>query len=601
MTHIQTQLEQICLTIRNSSGFISNSYVSDDGTDVVMPEILLNLLGDRNESSGTNFNNGIIQDICDNILMMEKSPTANSSPLMIRTLVKYIYPVLLVFGLFGNFISLLAMTRIYSRRKNYLKFSLSLATLALTDLIVLLIGCLREYLDDVFSLSIRSTSNLSCKLIFFGCYLFSCFSAYLHGYIAIERWLAITDPIKSMSRTTFHSNKLALGIIFAICVLFNLPLLWFPSVQTAIQLDESSALGVRTVDDCQVTHDLILFLIDSVFYCLIPILVTILFSTLTLMKLIRSKSIFHKSDSLESHKTRKDSVKNAQQDAATTNASAKKNSPNSVLLAPASANAIMGSFEKRASSIIRKNSGDCIGRVRFFNRNSNEPNNTSNANNTAYEENKSLNEEAAHSSGNNMSTNNASTPAAVNKTRDGGAGAGSSFKSFNDSMRMKGGARLEIYKNSRKAKNSSNLKITIMLMALPVSYLVTTFPIFFIIIRGLLISRFDLSSGNTKMSNAYEVGKIFMYVNNSINILFYILFGKNLRKDFIAILPCTCLYDRCCSKPEKDEINNTNNHQAAMMMNYRNNSVRRAHTFNNLNVSVIKDANSRRDMSACYN
>ena len=28
-----------------------------------------------------------------------------------------------------------------------------------------------------------------------------------------------------------------------------------------------------------------------------------------------------------------------------------------------------------------------------------------------------------------------------------------------------------------------------------------------------------------------------MYFNNSINILFYILFGKNLRKDFIQIIP----------------------------------------------------------------
>jgi hypothetical protein len=250
----QNQLEEMCSSLRsaqqqhNLTNFVMSSEEQAAASDVA--ELFRNL---NHTGASDSSNHNIVLEICATLGEIHTaSPTATTSAYLTRALVTYVYPALLVFGLFGNLVSFLAMARIYSRRKNYLKFSLSLATLALADLLVLLIGCLREYLDDVLGLSIRASSSLSCKLVFFACYLFSCFSAYLHGYIAIERWMAISDPIKSKSRSNFHSNKLALGLIFLLCVLFNLPLLYFPELQAAIQLDSTSKLGVRTVDDCQV-------------------------------------------------------------------------------------------------------------------------------------------------------------------------------------------------------------------------------------------------------------------------------------------------------------------------------------------------------------
>lgn len=77
-------------------------------------------------------------------------------------------------------------------------------------------------------------------------------------------------------------------------------------------------------------------------------------------------------------------------------------------------------------------------------------------------------------------------------------------------------------------------------MALPISYLVTTFPIFLMAIHGCLLMR-DPSNLYAYKNQAhfhfvYTLAKFFMYLNNSIHILFYILFGKNLRKDFLALL-----------------------------------------------------------------
>ena len=81
-------------------------------------------------------------------------------------------------------------------------------------------------------------------------------------------------------------------------------------------------------------------------------------------------------------------------------------------------------------------------------------------------------------------------------------------------------------------------------MALPICYLITSFPIFVFMIQGFFIQ----SSQKEKifyLNAAYCIGTILMYVNNSINILFYIVFGKTLRNDFIKILPIThCIKEK---------------------------------------------------------
>ena len=74
------------------------------------------------------------------------------------------------------------------------------------------------------------------------------------------------------------------------------------------------------------------------------------------------------------------------------------------------------------------------------------------------------------------------------------------------------------------SNSASNLKLTMMLMSLPICYLITNFPIFI-----LLIAQFY-----NQKTNDYRlelvIAKVLMYTNNSINILFYIFLGKNFKK-----------------------------------------------------------------------
>ena len=219
-----------------------------------------------------------------------------------QNLIKFIYPILLLFGICGNLISFFVMIRIYKRGKNFQKFSLSLAALSIADLGILLFGCALEYLEDFIGLQIRSSHEFVCKFFFFICYLFSSFSGFLHAYIAAERWLAVTNPFKSKSSCTFRLNQILIILIFIVCALFNMPLLWFSTLNEKIIVDKSSTLGVQIIKECEVSEisyqfQILLTLIDSLFYCLVPFFITSGFSLLTLINLIKMKSFDEKQKS----------------------------------------------------------------------------------------------------------------------------------------------------------------------------------------------------------------------------------------------------------------------------------------------------------------
>jgi hypothetical protein len=67
-------------------------------------------------------------------------------------------------------------------------------------------------------------------------------------------------------------------------------------------------------------------------------------------------------------------------------------------------------------------------------------------------------------------------------------------------------------------------------MSLPISYIITNFPIFFTIILQFIPKNESHLDENEK--EQHTIAKVLMYINNSINILFYIFLGQNFRKQF---------------------------------------------------------------------
>lgn len=160
--------------------------------------------------------------------------------LIAYNLVKYVYPIILLFGIVGNFVSFLAMLNKYKQSKfhksSYFTFSFCLMILCLADFGMLVVGCLSVYLEQIHSHVIpsmlhRSSSLLACKAFRFACYLLSSFVSYLHAYIAIDRWYAVARPIKHKQKwqKSMRQSQRHLFALFVFCFVICLPFLYFPT------------------------------------------------------------------------------------------------------------------------------------------------------------------------------------------------------------------------------------------------------------------------------------------------------------------------------------------------------------------------------------
>ena len=90
---------------------------------------------------------------------------------------------------------------------------------------------------------------------------------------------------------------------------------------------------------------------------------------------------------------------------------------------------------------------------------------------------------------------------------------------------------------SIKTDRMSKLKLTLMIMTFPLSYLVTTLPVFVILSLKILTTYLKVEIA-TKFDSEFVIAKTLMYANNSFNILFFILLGKTLRKEMIQLFAC---------------------------------------------------------------
>ncbi len=93
----------------------------------------------------------------------------------------------------------------------------------------------------------------------------------------------------------------------------------------------------------------------------------------------------------------------------------------------------------------------------------------------------------------------------------------------------------KVIRSKNTKKKASKLKLTFMLMMFSVSYLITTLPVFVIIImRAFMI--YVKKNDEIDFDTEFAIAKTLMFTNNSFNILFLILFGKTLRRDMLDLL-----------------------------------------------------------------
>ena len=372
-------------------------------------------------------------------VLNQNKTTKNKQKSINFSIIKYIYPIILTVGIIGNILSIILLIKTYKRKKYSCKFLINLIVLSIADLSVLIFGCFREYSDNVLEWKLRSMNIYSCKMIYFCCYLFSCLSSYIHAYISYERWYAIVNPIKS--KINRLNNKIYILALFILSIWISLPFAYHSQIKEFAAYNKKKLNETKLVRECVIsepnhTSEIVLAVIDFIFYCLLPFLVASTFSISSLVHLFSGDKKQTEVLLLESRR-RFASYRRA-------NSSVSQSSPNILEVSQNKRQSNDELFYRVKSRYLRSSEMFILNINQWY-----------------------------------------------------------------------------------------NLKLSIMLLALPVNYLITTLPVFIMIVLQFLpLGDNSPNRYKTEMS----IARTFMYVNNSINIFLYVLMGKSLRKDVFEVV-----------------------------------------------------------------
>lgn len=201
-------------------------------------------------------------------------------------LIKYLYPVIFSLGLLANAVSFVLMIKVHNKRV-YKIFPLTLAILCLSDCFILIFDCLREYLD-IYDIYLMPNSVYSCKITVFICYLFYSFSSYLYAFISAMRCEAVRDPIKYKQEFSKENQK-RIWLIFSICFIINIPFLFYSILQKSYGQIKPGGERIVLKIKCQIYQDSYsqLMILDAIFFYIIPFILILFFSMLTLLRLMK--------------------------------------------------------------------------------------------------------------------------------------------------------------------------------------------------------------------------------------------------------------------------------------------------------------------------
>ncbi|CAF1625594.1 unnamed protein product, partial [Didymodactylos carnosus] len=146
------------------------------------------------------------------------SNTTTSFQQTVNILKLYIYPIIILCGTIGNFLSFLIMCR--NVKKGY-PSSLYLTILALADFLFLLFNSLPEWLGTLYKIDFKLTSQTMCRLIPHLVYLTSHLSAGLVVTVTVERYIAVKYPLIAHKLNTIRNTKFVILILIIILFLLD--------------------------------------------------------------------------------------------------------------------------------------------------------------------------------------------------------------------------------------------------------------------------------------------------------------------------------------------------------------------------------------------
>ena len=221
---------------------------------------------------------------------------AHSSVLIAAYIHRYIYPLFILIGIFGNTLSCLIML-INVRRTGGYPASLYLTLLAFVDCLFLLVSALPDWIAHLrYQLDIKILSDFLCRFVYWFGHFSTHLSAGLVVGVTVERFIAVQYPLIAHKINTVARTRIALLIlVMFFCVLDSRVLFLVGHFSESVYIVRTckDALAVdferQDMPRCDFTanhHGQTWVYVDFAVYALIPFLMIVTLNSLIIRRLL---------------------------------------------------------------------------------------------------------------------------------------------------------------------------------------------------------------------------------------------------------------------------------------------------------------------------
>lgn len=204
---------------------------------------------------------------------------------ILKYLLLYIPPILLILGTVGNILSFIILMR-----RSMRKFStyIYLAILSITDTLVLYIGLLRLWIGELNGFDVKNQADWICKLISVAGYTVSDYSVWLIIAVTVERYVAVCYPLHASMMCNLRRAITVMTSLLIILFFINSHFFWTVHIkQYKIQDEiiyncEGAPKYVRLVDDVWPW-------VDAILYSFLPFVIIMVLNGLIIRQVVRAR------------------------------------------------------------------------------------------------------------------------------------------------------------------------------------------------------------------------------------------------------------------------------------------------------------------------
>ena len=194
-------------------------------------------------------------------------------------------PITIVIGTIGNILAIVVLSRKEMRKSTT---SMYLNILAVSDIFVLYLGLLRNFIHKIYDVDVRDHSEPVCKLHIFLVYFTSHFSHWVLVAVAVERFIAVWFPFKAKILCTRRNGLFALLLLAAILLAADGHFLLTHGVRIITYKNITYRYGCEINNpDYEHFDEFIWPWIDAFFYSYGPFVLMLMFNIMIIVRLLR--------------------------------------------------------------------------------------------------------------------------------------------------------------------------------------------------------------------------------------------------------------------------------------------------------------------------